>query len=767
MKPAVQVKCPSCVKPLRVPPDAVDVSLKCKHCGYILQITKKPAKAKAQPTATTIAQSPVAPLMKAPIVEELKPLVEELPEFEPPAPKTAPPPPQRSAPLSVPFNDSAPAASDYNPAFERAGHRHSGRGRYKGPRGSGAMIKIIAVGLVVLLGGGVVTAVLVKPEWFKGKPQDAGEKNDKQEQAKNDGAGRPGTHPVEQPGTRPPVLAPMGTFPRRILAICPSNYLYLNPIQYSGSNRVEKDSDRRDFYKVIDRLASSWKVPKDQVYYVTDGPVENNKVDIKHPPLKMVITGAIEQFLLSSRPQDRIFIIFAGHAMEKDGEAYLAPLEGEFDEIGSLIPLKDIYAQLAKCPAQEKAILFDVCRFDPGRGFELPAMKEGMTEALEKALHNSPDGISVWTSCSAGQFSYEYEYSQVDMRGLRQFEMYGSIFMNMMTAAEFRSGAKKDKAPTSLSNPADSLPLAALSEFVNEYTTTVVQDLEKKEQKPKLTLKTKEKWLAYDSKEPLPKRFDLPTPPPTAKRDLVVAMFQELKLPALKALGKDVAEKPSLADSFPFTEEVLKPYFDDGPSFEDVQKAPEKYVKDYPLRVATVNALVEMRKLKQESARDELPEEFKNPIDDATKKMITDKYQRVITTRQDILQDAKENLEELAKKRDTEKSKRWLATYDFALAQAKIRLAYIYEYNLALGKVKLEQLPELDKSKFQSGWRLASQEKMISPKEIRDMAEEGKEALSKIVADYPNTPWAVMAKTQRHLVVGLAWHASSFGADKE
>ena len=265
--------------------------------------------------------------------------------------------------------------------------------------------------------------------------------------------------------------------------------------------------------------------------------------------------------------------------------------------------------------------------------------------------------------------------------------------------------------------------------------------------------------------QPLPKRFDLPTPPPTAKREQVVAMFQELKLPPLKALGKDVAEKASLADTFPFTEEVLKPYFDDGPNFEDIQKAPEKYMKDFPIRVATVNALVEMRKLKQESARDELPEEFREKtISDAIKKMITDKFQRVITTRQDILQDAKENLEELAKKRDTEKSKRWLATYDYALAQSKIRLAYIYEYNLALGKVKLEQLPELGPT--QTGWKLSSQEKMISPKEIRDMAEEGKEALSKIVTDFPNTPWAVMAKTQRHMVVGLAWQPSSFGADK-
>ena len=89
--------------------------------------------------------------------------------------------------------------------------------------------------------------------------------------------------------------------------------------------------------------------------------------------------------------------------------------------------------------------------------------------------------------------------------------------------------------------------------------------------------------------------------------------------------------------------------------------------------------------------------------------------------------------------------------------EARIRLAYIMEYNLELGKVKLEQLPEID-PKLHKGWRLLASEKMLSPKDVRDMGEEGKTALSEIVKEHANTPWAVLAeKTQRSMVIGLKW----------
>ena len=51
----------------------------------------------------------------------------------------------------------------------------------------------------------------------------------------------------------------------------------------------------------------------------------------------------------------------------------LVPQEGELEDVSTLIPVKDFYQKLAKCPAQEKLLVYDVCRFDPGRGAEPPS----------------------------------------------------------------------------------------------------------------------------------------------------------------------------------------------------------------------------------------------------------------------------------------------------------------------------------------------------------------------------------------------------------
>jgi len=74
-------------------------------------------------------------------------------------------------------------------------------------------------------------------------------------------------------------------------------------------------------------------------------------------------------------------------------------------------------------------------------------------------------------------------------------------------------------------------------------------------------------------------------------------------------------------------------------------------------------------------------------------------------------------------------------------------------------------LPPLDMAKGHKGWRLAASEKMASSKEIRDKASEAKELLEGLIADHPNTPWAVFAKRERSTTLGLTWQASSFGRE--
>ena len=73
------------------------------------------------------------------------------------------------------------------------------------------------------------------------------------------------------------------------------------------------------------------------------------------PPSKPVITQTIEEFLASSRPQDRIMLVFIGHALDVNDQPYLVPIEGEMSVPESLIPLQWVFDRLAGCSAAEGA----------------------------------------------------------------------------------------------------------------------------------------------------------------------------------------------------------------------------------------------------------------------------------------------------------------------------------------------------------------------------------------------------------------------------
>ncbi len=160
-----------------------------------------------------------------------------------------------------------------------------------------------------------------------------------------------------------------------------------------------------------------------------------------------------------------------------------------------------------------------------------------------------------------------------------------------------------------------------------------------------------------------------------------------------------------------------------------------------------------MRRIKNDGL--DLLDEIRSPAKDAGAR-IRDRYQRELAVKMARLDEIKQKLETAAKKRDGENSKRWLAHFDYAVAQVNVRLAYVQEYNQALGDVVANMLPELD-PKIHSGWRLAVDEKMQSPPAVRDQAERGLKALAAIAKDHPGTPWSVLAKAQRNTKLGLCW----------
>ncbi len=60
MPQVLQAKCPGCNKVLRIPADWVNQSIRCKHCGMIVQVKSKPAPANAAEPLAPIPQAATA-----------------------------------------------------------------------------------------------------------------------------------------------------------------------------------------------------------------------------------------------------------------------------------------------------------------------------------------------------------------------------------------------------------------------------------------------------------------------------------------------------------------------------------------------------------------------------------------------------------------------------------------------------------------------------------------------------------------------------------
>lgn len=753
MTQAVVVKCPGCQRELRVPPDMFEKKIRCKFCSTTFEARKKarlpipkPTRPPAEPSVDDLPE--LEPIDEPPMVPNYAPRVEPLADRSGTALQSPPPVPQYADPPRA-----APAAytdGNYTPAFGAA-DRHSGRGRYRGPA-RGNTLTWVVVGLASMVMAALVVVVLVKPELF-------GKKEDPQVIENNTGGEGGGEGPpapkIENtnPKPQPKVPAKGGTFPRRLLSINISNYLFLNPLNY-GEAREGKD--RRDTHAAVMKLVNAWKVPSDQFYELTDGATAEDgtaRPAMERFPMKPNVMKTIELFCESSRPQDRVVFLFSGHAYEKDGKAYLVPIEGEFDQVETLIPLADVYAKFAACKAQEKLIIWDVCRFNPDRGTERPSFGK-MTEGLERALHGQPEGVLVWTSCSKDQYAYEFDFASA---GPKNVEVHGSVFLSHIGPASAAGVLSKTgkKGAGGISSPDDPLPYKAFVEWMNEEVAAFVPMVAKDEKQTPRFSGTEGPAVEYDPKEAVAGRFEIPKVAQGADPRELEAVFDELRLPPLKALREAGEAAPQYNVAFPFTAEAMTKYKSDGVTVAQIKAEPEKY----KFRAAVLEVYEGMRELQGKNA--DFPEEFRSPISDNEKRRVIN-LQREPARRKALLQNLKDTLTAVADLKAKEPP-RWQAHYDYALAQVKFRYAYLSEYDLALGKVRLEQLPTLEGNK--KGWKLASAEKMKAPKDIRDMAEEARVEMGELVTNHPNTPWALVAKREKGFALGLEWQASSFGAE--
>lgn len=797
MSQVVQAKCPHCQNVLRIPAEWADKEMRCKNCKQTFQ-------AKVKTSSNVAAGAPKAQA-NVPIAQSAKP--KSVPVAQPaksiPIGIAAGAPPQSTGGSPFGFDDNAQPPSIA---------RRRGRGR-------GMLLLVVMFFFLFLFAAGAAGFVVYKamnnelPDLLEpsqpiargdGKksennpvrpPTDGA--NDKKkantDDSKKDKDGAVTEPPPKKtpPKKNPPKKEPPKTdvpkkdppkdgdvvkkelpkkpplftndpFPRRALLVSVNNYLFYNTVHYGNEAKaLRADYPGSSTGVLRDRFSRPpLNFPATQVYELSDGvPPELGK---PHSTQKSVIQDAIKDFVADTRAQDRVVILFAGHAAAIEDKAYLIPSDGDVKDVASLVPLKWVYDQLAACKAQQKILILDVFRYSPSRGSDIALTGDGdegtLPKAFEMEIMSPPDGVQVWSACSKHQNKDNkdeeivYE-SSIELEG-------GSAFLQALCAS-LQGGPKMD----GISNPTQPIPIDALQKDVNERLKGLLMP-EKRTQVSMLTGKASDKVIDYDKDEPLPVALKLK--PPTAggamaasKEDVnsILEFFRELpQVRETRAGDKNLLSSNSLPA---FSAKKIESYKTDKfKDFADLQskfKADKmEFAKEYPLRAAIVEAVEAL----QESNKIRMREVLSKADTDPKRKAAMRLEQEPLGMSEFKLQRALTNLKIVGEKREMETSRRWQANFDYTQARLQSRVVYLIEYNYLLGRVLADDLPEL--APGQTGWRIGSGKKIaVTERKAKDLAKDTKKLWDKIVADYPDTPWALLASREKDIALGLQWRPKS------
>jgi len=738
--------CPGCGKVLKYPAHAVNKSIRCRACGTIWKAppvtTPELPIPSPPPDPSTESPPAVDPRHKRPV--PVAPVAAAVLRSDPSIRSAEYP----VAPAALTVNRGDISATPATLTIIAPPPRKKRAGGW-----SAWLIAFALVGLCVVIAGGAVWFVWT--QWRAGTV--SGDATNDQRAAVANSQSSNDQHLTH---------APTHDFPRRILAIGVHNYVFANPTSYGLDSA---GLIKRDFGKTVEKLASRFRVPESQVFELSDGaPPPKRRI-----PLKPIIEQTLERFLESSRKQDRIIVLLCAHTVEIEGKPYVVPLEGELNDAKTLIPLEDIVQKLAACRAQQKVLIADFNRYDRGRGVELPHGGK-LAASTAQLLRNPPAGVQVWSACSEGEYSYEFDDYYEFREGGRTQGIKGGAFLCMFSVAFMQGLGGKIQTPN------DPLPIESLAAKVNEYMRLFSEELgttaddatdetdthksdkatdakpaRRAGQTPFLAGSPSGESIPFDPTEAPAPAVMIPSPQDVygarmASVEQVRRLVEFISLPPIKEARK-AASVVRIDEIWPFRADLLSEY-QIHMTAEQIRKESERY----PLRAAVLYALEEIRKL--ESGEGALPATLTEADRSDAAKASFARLQRGPARVMHVLEELTAALEKVEAQRESEPSKFWQATLDYVKAQIKARFIYVNEYTTAFGVVRRDRLPPLDPAKGHVGWRLASQETLsTNDNAVKEMRKELRKLYDTLIREHPNTPWAILAKRERNTALGLRW----------
>lgn len=524
------------------------------------------------------------------------------------------------------------------------------------------------------------------------------------------------------------------SFDGRALLVGIQNYFYLNPVNSGAQQNQNKAPGQTDYdplgFRTFRQRLVNMGFRNECIGELSDVAEKN-----PHPPLKASIEETIKLFCEESRPQDSVLLAFVGHILVREDKVYLAPIDAKLDSPPEkLVALEWLYQQLGQCKARHKVLILDVAHLDPQegvlRGKEMPLPPEA-----EKVISQPPEGVLVWLSCSANQFSYSFG----------GYGLVGSVFFHMLnestyTGPDIQGRRNRQALEKAEPFPEWDLPLLRLSKRINDNVKAYLKSLGDLQQEPKLLGK-----LAGGPppapNDPLAAVVTLKFAPLPEKP--VEAEFVDLILQEIRArINKD---RPLRAAALPpFWAKDLEKY---KPDYADL-KSLQALLNEKPLRKAVFEALDLLdkheRQLRMSFQADSNVENFR--------KQIMREQENLAIADQELFE-FKEKLDKIRAAHRDQETLRWRANFDLVYARFIGRMALYREYNFVIGN-RLRRDPTLQNPEKNNGWKIVPSER-LQQKETRELAKERDKVLEAILKEHPNTPWEFLAERERATSLGL------------
>jgi len=177
----------------------------------------------------------------------------------------------------------------------------------------------------------------------------------------------------------------------------------------------------------------------------------------------------------------------------------------------------------------------------------------------------------------------------------------------------------------------------------------------------------------------------------------------------------------------------------------------EADVSSHPVRKAVIEAAL----ITQQNNLPGMPSLVFPPVDGPEFKQAMEQNQALAARTAYTVDAALEPVNAVAKLRDRETSRRWQAHYDLVrgrLLAAKVRC---YEYNWACAKMK-KDAPKFTKPDA-NAWQLVPDTEVHYSDKAAAAGKQATNLLKKVVAEHPNTPWALLAQRELKDPLGFKW----------